>query len=55
MKPTGLKQRIQRASTVQEVNDLLVIGSAFQQVADGTRRKWEKTAKRKLAELKGQP
>lgn len=47
----GLLDFIRRAKTVKEVENLLTRGPKFENVHPGTVRKWEKAAKKRIAEL----
>jgi len=41
----GLREQIKQSNSLQEINDLLVIGTQFKYAAARTRRAWETTAK----------
>jgi len=49
---TGLRQQIAKAETKESVNDLLVIGTQYENASAHTKRRWLNTARRRLAELK---
>jgi hypothetical protein len=50
-KPLGLRERIREATTTQEVEMLRAEGLQYTDASQKTRRAWQTTAKRKLAEL----
>lgn len=50
-KPKGLRERIAKAATVEEVKTLLDEGSTYTQADDRTRRSWHATAHRRNIEL----
>lgn len=50
-KPIGLRERIREATTIQEVELLRAEGLQYAEASQKTRRAWQTTAKRKLAEL----
>jgi hypothetical protein len=50
-RPLGLRERIREATTIQEVEMLRAEGLQYTDASQKTRRAWQTTAKRKLAEL----
>jgi hypothetical protein len=52
MKPNNqLREQIARAESTEEVNSLLAKGSTFTEVSEKTRRRWNTTAKKRVAFL----
>ena len=52
LNPTSLKNRIAKASTENEIDQLLAEGKGYQFASDNTRCKWKKVAKLRIEELK---
>ena len=52
--PTSLKNRIAKASTENEIDQLLAEGKGYQFASPNTRGKWKKVAKLQTEELKAQ-
>jgi hypothetical protein len=53
-KTLGLRQRIISATTVSQIEALLLEGKTYTMAADKTRRSWANAAKRRVSELKAQ-
>ena len=51
----GLREAIAKAKTPAEVNDLIVIGTQFDMASEHTKRRWQNTAKSRLAQLRDAP
>lgn len=53
MKPKalGLRQAIAKAETKESVNDLLVIGTQYENASEHTKRRWANTARKRLRRL----
>lgn len=50
-KNNGLRQEIAKAATKENVNDLLVIGTQYQDASEHTKRRWANTARKRLRQL----
>ena len=54
-KQIGLRETIAQAKTPAEINDLLVVGTQFDMASEHTKRRWQNTAKSRLAQLRDAP
>lgn len=53
MAEIGLKQRIEAAASITEVRALLGTGKNYTEAHPATRRKWDRAARERIAELRG--
>jgi hypothetical protein len=49
--PTSLRTRIQRATTVGEVESMLAEGKAYLRASDKTNRQWAKATSKRIANI----